>query len=436
MKKALTVKFIDAIKPNGTRQEFADGGCDNLILMVNPGGKKTWTWRGRIKGKVQKFSLGPYPLHSLDSARKWANEITIKRDQGFDPEAEKVAEEVEKKKQEELATRTCDWCFDQYMEHEGALRKSAGEKRRLYTKDLKPHIGEKSIFEIDHDDLAKIIRDKNKEYPTTANHLVSLTKRWFRWATTVGRDLTGLKQDPSMYLVKLQAVGKRERYLSDYEIGVFFRAVGDTPTLFHEVLVFILYTGLRRTEAFELQWSELAELDRKAQMLIPGDRTKNAKDHLLTLPVEMVVLLQERRKRTGNHAYVWPSNRTRVKDGELIVVPMSGWSKEMSALNDECKVIARKEGKVMEPFTIHDLRRTLSSGMNALHDENDQPRIPTNIVERVINHTLGGVAGIYNRYDYLAEKKAALRVWADHLAEIRAEVKLPALAPNVTALAA
>lgn len=426
MKKHLTNRFIDSIKPGTTPQEFADTGCPNLSLIVQPSGKMTWVWRGRIKGKVHKLTLGMYPVHSLDAARKWANDWTEKRDQGYDPVEEKAKEDAERLHREELSKKTCDWCFDRYMEHEGGNRKSAHEKRRLYDKDISPSIGAKSIFDITHDDLAKIVRAKNKYAPTTANHLVSLIKRWFKWSTTLGRDLTGLTIDPSLYLVKLSAVGKRKRVLSDYEIGVFFRACGENPTLFREVLIFILYTGLRRAEAFQLVWSELTELDVKGQMLIDGDRVKNGKDHLLTLPVEMITLLQERRRFTGNHVYVWPSNRTKPDaNGDLVTVPISGWSKEMAALNYDCLVIARKEGKTIEPFTIHDLRRTLSTGLNALHDENDQPLVPANIVERVINHTLGGVAGVYNRYEYLAEKKAALRVWAEHLTEIRQSVNLP-----------
>jgi hypothetical protein len=57
--------------------------------------------------------------------------------------------------------------------------------------------------------------------------------------------------------------------------------------------------------------------------------------------------------------------------------------------------------------------------MNGLHDANDEPLITKDTVERVINHKLGGVAGVYNRYEYLSEKKKALRLWADHIAAIK-----------------
>ena len=67
------------------------------------------------------------------------------------------------------------------------------------------------------------------------------------------------------------------------------------------------------------------------------------------------------------------------------------------------------------PWTLHDLRRTVVTGMNELG-------IPPHVVEAVVNHISGrakaGVAGVYNRATYAEEKRAALQTWADHLDEV------------------
>ena len=81
---------------------------------------------------------------------------------------------------------------------------------------------------------------------------------------------------------------------------------------------------------------------------------------------------------------------------------MSGWSNIKSRLDDAMKI---------PPWRLHDLRRTAATGMAELG-------IPPHIVEAVVNHVSGakaGVAGIYNRAAYAAEKKAALERWAAHV---------------------
>ena len=68
----------------------------------------------------------------------------------------------------------------------------------------------------------------------------------------------------------------------------------------------------------------------------------------------------------------------------------------------------------MAPFVVHDLRRTAATNWAKLG-----VALPT--VEKLLNHVsgvFGGVSGIYNRHDFLDEKKAALEVWAQHLLSI------------------
>ena len=72
-------------------------------------------------------------------------------------------------------------------------------------------------------------------------------------------------------------------------------------------------------------------------------------------------------------------------------------------------------GDAIAPWTLHDLRRTVVTGMNELG-------IQPHIVEAVVNHVSGraraGVAGVYNRATYAAEKRMALQAWADHLDQV------------------
>ena len=60
-------------------------------------------------------------------------------------------------------------------------------------------------------------------------------------------------------------------------------------------------------------------------------------------------------------------------------------------------------------WTSHDLRRTFSTRINGMG-------AAPHVVEKLLNHTLPGVMGIYNRAEYLAERQQALEAWSQWLA--------------------
>jgi integrase len=70
----------------------------------------------------------------------------------------------------------------------------------------------------------------------------------------------------------------------------------------------------------------------------------------------------------------------------------------------------------LEHFTLHDLRRTLATGMQRLG-------IRLEVTEAVLNHvsgSRGGIIGVYQRHDFLDEKRQALEAWADEVESIAA----------------
>ena len=71
----------------------------------------------------------------------------------------------------------------------------------------------------------------------------------------------------------------------------------------------------------------------------------------------------------------------------------------------------------MEPFTIHDLRRT---GSTLLHEKG----FSSDVVEKALNHTIGGVRGVYNRAEYSSQRKEMLQFWADYVEGLASEESL------------
>jgi integrase len=415
----LSVKFLEAAKPTTKKQIINDTVASGLRIIIHPSGRKVWAWCGSSGGKLQTLTLGAYPAHSLDAARRWAEGIVERRDGGLplldQPEA--AAPEPEPAPEPVKSHRTVDWLFELYMEHEGAARRTSKEKRQIYEREIRPAIGDKVLEDVTYADLAALVRAKAKIAPGASNNLQVQIKRMFRWAVTHGRDLTGLEVDVARDLVKMAPINSRARHFSDYEIGVFLKAIEQCPTQINEGLLLCLYTGVRRSEAFDATWDEF-DLE-KGVWVIPPERVKNNTEHVLPLPQEMIDLLTARREVTGDKTFVWPSVYTAKRDEPSAI---DQFSKPRARLAEKMTEIAAKDNKTIDHWTIHDIRRTVSSGMNALLDEDDIPVITPDTVERVVNHKIGGVAGVYNRFQYFAPKKKALRLWADHLATLKPAV--------------
>jgi integrase len=181
----------------------------------------------------------------------------------------------------------------------------------------------------------------------------------------------------------------RDRVLSEEEIKFFWLATSTLDSIhgaFHRVL---LLTVQRREEVAGMRWSELDV--EKGMWTIPKERTKNGKEHLVHLSPQALACLPVR----GDSVFVFPS-----QGGQTSI---SGYSKAKRKLDSSLRF--------SKPWRVHDLRRTAASGMAAL---GYQPHI----IERVLNHVSGaqgGLVGVYQRYEYLEDRKRALLAWGNHV---------------------
>jgi integrase len=185
----------------------------------------------------------------------------------------------------------------------------------------------------------------------------------------------------------------RDRVLSDVEIKAFWAACERSGWPFGPLFKLLLLTGQRREEVGALRWGEF-DLD-SGTWTIPATRAKNKKLHDVHLSAFALELL---------------AGLPRM--GDLLFASRgaapSGYSKAKGRL--DC-FVGEIVGGTVEPWVLHDLRRTTASGMARLN-------IAPHVVDRVLNHvsgTIRGVARIYNRYDYRDERMAALEAWGRHI---------------------
>jgi integrase len=237
---------------------------------------------------------------------------------------------------------------------------------------------------------------------------VSLVKRFFRWCVTRGHHLTRLTVDPTANITKPADEVKRDRVLSDYEVKLFLMALRKEGQAFAVPMKLLLLTGARRSEVFEASWTEFDMAT--GDWLLPSSRSKNKLAHLLPLPEAATALIESIPNRERS-PLLFASQRTATK-------AVSGISKMVARIRERMETLAARDGRQIQHWQIHDLRRTVATGMAGL-------MIHPHEIEAVLNHVSGaraGVAGIYNRHAYRVEKKRALEIWAEKISDLEKQI--------------
>jgi integrase len=163
----------------------------------------------------------------------------------------------------------------------------------------------------------------------------------------------------------------------------------------------LLLTAQRRDEVGGLEWSEI-DFDKKG-WTIPRDRAKNDRSHEVHLSDAAVSVLRSI-PRVGNGAVFTTNGRT-----------VSGFSHGKNLLDAAMLAAQRDElgaqAEAIPHWILHDLRRTAATGMARLN-------IAPHVVDKILNHvsgTIRGVAAVYNRFEYLDERRAALEAWGQYV---------------------
>ena len=188
----------------------------------------------------------------------------------------------------------------------------------------------------------------------------------------------------------------RDRVLTAAELRLVWQLAGSND--FGAIVRLLVLTGQRREEVGGMLWSEL-DLD-AALWTIGKDRTKNGLAHSVPLAPTAVAILRDMPQRDSRD-YVFG-----VGDG-----PFQGWSNAKAALDERMMAaLGGKKGDAakLKPWRLHDVRRTVATRLG------DLGALP-HVIEAILNHVSGhraGVAGIYNRATYSAEKREALNRWA------------------------
>jgi integrase len=314
--------------------------------------------------------------------------------QGIDP-TEKVKQEIKSDLFGAVA--------DEFIErHAKPKNRGWKEQERDIKRDVLPYWRDKPIHTITrHHILQALDRVSERASPRSANRLLALIKKFFNWCLERGL----LSSSPAANIKPPGKEESRDRVLSDDEIRYVWAGCDVLGYPFGSVIKLLLVTAQHRDEVRYMRWKDIDE--DKALWTVPREHSKNNVANLVPLSPLAQKIIGELPRYVGEELVFPAANRS----GQ----PASGYSKAKRRLDEEIGVRRREDEKPkMSGWWLHDLRRTAASNMAQLG-------IQPHVIERVLNHISGsqsGVAGIYNRYGYLDEKRDALETWARHIEEL------------------
>lgn len=370
----------------------ADGA--GLTFTLSAKGTATWVLRYRIGGKAKELTLGRYPDMALSKARVIAAERRVAIQTGIDVAAEK---------QERKGTARLGGGITVQALYEDFYKRNIVQRRKrpeqvagVFALHILPKIGNLPVKEVRPSDIDSMLRAISaRGVFRTAAKALQLTKSLFNYAMKIHLVVANPATPFNWHDIGGK-LGPRSRVLTRDELVRFFKAMRNTPNFqAHSAAAFklLLALGVRKMELLKARWEEF-NLD-SSEWHIPAERTKT--DAAIRIPLNpwVISILKEQRSR-GFNEYVFPMLRLAPGKKTAYMGETTLNHALYSLLSD------------VEPFTVHDLRRTARTHLAALGVE-------PHIAEMCLNHKLKGIEATYNVHDYFEERRGALDLLSELL---------------------
>lgn len=435
MGKQFTEKAIAAAKPKDKRYYLREGR--GFALQILPSGAKAFVYLFELNKSKGYVLLGHYPDCSLANARIAYNEAYKLVKNGIDPREQKktLTEELRKKTEEVEATTnaliqyTFELLIDEgipedfipttveqlvavyYVKYSKENHGLQTQRNFLYTakSGIIPVMGKKLITEIRRRDAIALIQDVAARAPGQSGNVLKAGRQIFEYALL----REWVETQPFLQITK--AVPKAianicDRVLDDIEVPQVWNAISKSPSSdsVKRALKMILVTAQRSGEVAQMHSDQI--IDR--WWTIPAKVAKNGREHRVYLTDTAMSLIGNRK------GHIFPSEKGgtgHVAVNTLAQAITRGYlSDEIIKVVGTRKIKARKSPYFgMTPWTPHDLRRTARTNMPRVGVSDEH-------AEEILNHTKPGIIGVYNKYRYDNEKKAALLKWETLLLELLA----------------
>lgn len=388
----LTDTALKNLKPKGAQYKLADR--DGMYVTVSPAGTVTFRYDYRLNGRRETLTIGRYGPDGLSLARARERCLEARRAvaDGRSPSQEKQRQKRRLAEAKTFGEFTVRWAAEARMaDSTRSMRKS------ILDRDILPVFQNRLLTEITADDLRDLCNKvKGRGAPATAIHVRDIVKQVYGFAILHGEKVANPADDvgPS----SIATFVPKDRALSPSEIRVALSQmeyVASYPTI-KLGLRLILLTLVRKSELIHATWDEVNF--EKALWSIPKERMKASKAHNVYLSQQALDIMIALRTCAGGSRYLIPSRYDADKC-------MSN-----ATLNRVTQLIVEraKANKLpLEPFTVHDLRRTGSTILNELGFNSDW-------IEKCLAHEDGRSSrGVYNKAEYAEQRRHMLQEWAD-----------------------
>jgi integrase len=374
-------------------------------------------WSGGRTGKSRRVVVGhhgqPVPAGTIldgkplpdgrivteELGRKLAAAMIARIKSGFDPHAQRAI----LKQQAKVQAETFRTVLDGYLDNEGTNRRSWDQTRRTLEYEFREggaaaDLADKPLVELSRQDFRRV-RDAIKLRGNSAcRAYFAQVNPFLKWCVEENK----LDESPAEKIAVPAKPDQRDRVLIDQELRAVWQATDNLTDYRHRDIVrLLILTGQRHTEVELMRWSELDLV--AATWTIPASRSKNKLAHQLDLSPQALTILTTLRQlyRYAGHdpVFVAPG-----RQGVALTIA----KKEIDAL------LPGILGREVEPWTLHDLRRSFATGLRKL-------RIQPNIIEKCINHRSGengGMRGVYQHFDDREERRDAHMIWGNHIEQL------------------
>jgi integrase len=414
---ARKVRITDAVlkglkaAPTGKRNYVWDTVLPGFGVMTMGTGTSSFIIYCRFGGSrsPSRRKIGTVGRLGLAEARVKGREQLELAYQGRDPKAEERAARLAAE-----ARKTFGELVETFIARHVSKQRKAKDVEREIRREILPKFGDRPIEEITRKDIAALIGEiRDRPAPRHAHNIFGHVRRFYSWLLAQPEFEDLVPASPCDRIRAKDLIGEkrpRQRVLSDAEIAAVWKATKKLNDPWRSFYQLLFLTGARKSEVSDAKRSEFELAGKKPLWTIPSTRFKSDKVHLVPLSSTAVELLEQIPEGDrGDFVFSTTGGK----------IPVDGFSKSKRKLDE---LAAIELGVELEPWQVHDIRRSVRTQLSKL-------RVPTEVSELVIGHTLPTLHKVYDQHHFLDERREALEKWAARLRSI-----VTPLPPNVSDL--
>jgi integrase len=416
----LTDVALKNLRPKDKAYKVSDR--DGMYVHVSRTGGLSFRLDYRLNGRRETVVLGRYGRDGISLARAREKCIDARRAvaEGLSPAIDKQREKRRIKEAKSFGEFGEKWLVN------GPMADSTKAMRRsIWERELLPVWRNRLLSEITPNDIRALCgKIVDRGAPATAIHVRDIIKQIFGYAILHGEKVANPADEvgPS----SIATFAPRDRSLSPAEIRILLSQlehVATLPTIRLGIRLFLM-TMVRKSELQDATWDEVDF--ENAVWTIPKARMKRSKAHNVYLSTQALDIMIALKTCAGNSRYLLPSRY----DADA---PMSRAT--FNRITTAVQIRAAEQGLPLEPFTVHDLRRTGSTLLNELGFNSDW-------IEKCLAHEDGRSSrGVYNKAEYEMQRRHMMQEWSNTLiawsegrryAPVLIPPQMPLLIPEAT----